>query len=331
MTLTSCGDTDKKSYGHSQTDSSSIILANDSSSEENIIYEYKSTEELLENEKNKALNGFVAVLDVDDIPEYMKDILIPFKDSSTNLYGYKTLSGDIKISPQFYYAHCFADNKMAYVALPKEWDTNKTGGDFGVAIRPDGSLITNPEKCDVTWVDNDYIKYYDKDFNVHIVDESLNEIDLDSYYGDYKKFPDLDLSENFFGYDDGCSTEVSDKTYLKYINGYLPFVYRNINDNGYGEKAGLLDKNGNIVIEYDGSGIMISCVSNGYYVVLDDFYKGCIFDENFNKVTDSLDFGECRPMESIIYPGGYTYVFMYTADGYEAVVIKIAPELYESE
>ncbi|MEO3159700.1 hypothetical protein ABHC52_06950, partial [Ruminococcus bicirculans (ex Wegman et al. 2014)] len=100
-----------------------------------------------------------------------------------------------------------------------------------------------------------------------------------------------------------------------FSEGYLPFETKS--------GVGMLDANCNIVKTFSDSN-MITCRSNGYFGV---GFMGDVnfYDTDFNCVTETLDIGLFRPKSSVVYPGGYTYI--YYAD--EIFVIKIAPELYE--
>ena len=185
----------------------------------------------------------------------------------------------------------------------------------------------------VSWVDADYIKYNDinDDNKVHIVNEALNELDISTYFKDYPLKSKINISLENLGYNEieGYTGEIS---YGRYQNGFLPYTKSiDTEDNVNKIVSGLLDKNGKSVAEYEGQ--YISSVSNGFYVVFDDF-GGYIYDENHNKVTDQLCFktdNSARPVDKIIYPGGYTYVYFETKNGTEAFPIKIAPELYKEK
>lgn len=79
--FTACGNASKSSE---TTLSSNDVLISDSTSksesDETVKYEYKSTEELLKNSLNRAGNGFVAVNDKNDIPDFINELLVPFHD-----------------------------------------------------------------------------------------------------------------------------------------------------------------------------------------------------------------------------------------------------------
>ena len=70
------------------------------------------------------------------------------------------------------------------------------------------------------------------------------------------------------------------------------------------------------------------------WIAIDEYGRGLVCDKSHNAVTKKLDFSihaTSRPMENIIYPGGYTYIYAETRNGTEAFPIKIAPELYKEK
>lgn len=331
--LTSCSDT-ADNNDDSKTSKSQSKKAEFSFEEDKTDYKYKSTEALLANKKNLAGNGYVIIRDKNDIPDYMKDILVPFCDEKSNLYGYKNLMGDVKIEPKFCSASEFADNKFAIVHM--SGDVNDAGTEIvgpGIAIKTDGSSITDSQKMYVSWVGADYIKYNDinDDNKVHVVNEDLKELDMSTYFKDYPQKSKTDISPENLGYNEieGYTDEIS---YGRYQNGFLPYTKLiNTEDNVNKIVSGLLNKGGEAVAEYDCQ--YISSVSNSFYVVFNDF-GGYVYDENHNKVTDQLCFktdNSARPVDKIIYPGGYTYVYFETKNGTEPFVIKIASELYKDK
>ena len=306
--FSSCGKTEnnKSKDGSAAATSQTEVHSSKETSEVN--YTFKSTEELLANEKNvdKTDKGYIIVNDINDVPEPLKNMLFPYRDPETKLYGYKDLTGDIVIEPQFYLAYCFSAEGIGYAVTTEE--SSELGFNPGVAIRTDGSLITDPNTSNVVWVDDDYIKYYDKDFVPHIVDKDLNEIDLEDYYSELPEYEKYDISYYNFGYDQAMSG-YDGKAYLKYKNGFLPVAKYDEQSEKY--TVSLLNDKGEKIAEHEDyySSKYISCVSNDCYVVVDERFMGSIYDTDGHRVDEIFEFGKYRPMESIVFQGGYTYVF----------------------
>lgn len=323
--MVSCGTTNNTEGQSSDTDT--VISAGNEQptvddSEEN--YTFKSTEELLANKYNVAMNGYVVIIDEEDIPEYMRDILIPYKDEELRLNGYKTLYGEVKIEPQFGIVTEFADNKLALAQPVGE-------GLRPAAINSKGELLTDPETMSVCWVSDELIKYHDispeGNYETHIVDTDLNEYDISSYYKAYPAADTLDLTAEHLGNDlewDGTGT--NGISYGKYQNGFLPYS----TNEEYATVSGLLDENGNIAAEYYGYE-RISSVAYGYYIVYNEHGRGNIYTSEHELVAENLEFEyyDSRLTEKMIYPGGYTYAFFYTVKGVEPLVIKIDPNVHE--
>lgn len=310
MFLSACGNADKPSGNISSSDNVSI---NDSTakneSNKAVKYEYKSTEELLENSLNKAGNGFVAINDKNDIPDFINELLVPFHDDEY-LWGYKTIKGDVVIEPQFDSAYDFDNNQVAIVYYEN--------GESSV-IDSKGNNIIPREDYSSLVTEGGIINLYRKDGIEYFYDYSGNELSLEEFYQKFysgvNDIEKLNLRSNFANNENGNDNKT--KRYLPFNEDYLPFETNS--------GVGILDADCNLVKLFSDS-TMITCISNGYFGV---GFMGDVnfYDSDLNCVTETLDIGLFRPKSSVVYPGGYTYI--YYAD--EIFVIKISPELYEPE
>lgn len=322
--LSSCGKTETVSQAKdssSKETSQAEVQTSEEIPEEN--FTFKSTEELLTNGMNVAMDGYVVVMDKEDIPEYMRDIMIPFNDEDKGLHAYKTLYGDVKLEPQFGINSDFLYNNIAF-ARPQ-------GENSGyAAINSKGELLTKPETMSVCWVGNGIIKYHDitldGNYETHLLDTDLNEYDISSFLADYPARDKLDITPEHVGGDyeyDG--SDINGIAYGKYQNGFLPYSKK---DQGC-LVSGLLHENGNIAAEYDGYGHISTVAYGYYYAIFDEFGEGKIYTDKHELVAEDLVFqrGYFRLTENMIYPGGYTYVFIHNVNGIEPYVIKIDPDV----
>ena len=307
--FTACGNASKSSETTlSSNDVSISDSTSKSESDETVKYEYKSTEELLKNSLNRAGNGFVAVNDKNDIPDFINELLVPFHDDEY-LWGYKTIKGDVVLEPQFDTAYDFDNNQAAIVYYENgESTVIDSKGNNIIPIGDYTQIIT----------EGGIINLYDGNDGVErFYDYSGNELSLEEFYQKFysgvNDINKLNLRNNFANNENGNDNKT--KKYLPFSEGYLPFETKS--------GVGMLDANCNIVKTFSDSN-MITCRSNGYFGV---GFMGDVnfYDTDFNCVTETLDIGLFRPKSSVVYPGGYTYI--YYAD--EIFVIKIAPELYE--